>query len=437
LFAVGTLVVTPLLAVLGWIVLNGRDIAATDTSDLLPETAAVSHEDNAYRRLSRAVAQLRDPRVSLSLDEWDDALIGDLLSRNGEVLTSLEDAIACPAYHADEESPPDPWLRLSLFIAQKAAFERRVGVNDLACESSCVLLRLGTWITSGPRSLDEWVQGAMALRLGLAGIERLLRDARPTEPELVALLNRLNQVGATDRGLVQACKMEFQSVKEMIDTYPSARSGPALLAFYKFQPNRTKDAFARFYRRVIQNVPRLPAEVRLPHMASLQLDGTHHYLLMLRPNRQGYVMTKAVLLRQASPGTCFEHKRRIQSDLDGLRLVVACRIYEVRHGQLPETLDALVPELLRDVPRDPFDGKPFRFVRERALVYSVGEDLTDSLGSSRFPVPLPVVREPPEPSDGSDWPEYPSPKPLLLQIRSGTGDLVYPIRPEGEARKVK
>ncbi|MEN6332649.1 MAG: hypothetical protein ABFE01_00215, partial [Phycisphaerales bacterium] len=314
LFAVGTLAVTPLLAVLGWTVFNGRDIAAADTSDLLPETAAVSHEDNAYWRLSRAVSQLRDSRISLSLDEWDDALIGDLLSRNGDVLTLLEDAIACPAYHADEENASDAWLGLSLFIAQKAAFERRIGANDLACESSCVLLRLGTWITAGPRSLDEWVQGAMALRLGLAGIERSLRDARPTEPELVVLLDRLNRVVATDRGLVQACKMEFQSIKEMIDTYPSRRSGRALPAFYRFQPNRTKDAFARFYRRVIQNVPRLPADVRLPHIEPPQLDGVHRYLLMLRPNGQGHIMIKATLSRQASSGTCFEHKRRIQSD---------------------------------------------------------------------------------------------------------------------------
>ncbi len=58
-----------------------------------------------------------------------------------------------------------------------------------------------------------------------------------------------------------------------------------------------------------------------------------------------------------------------------------CRLYEIRHGRRPENLEDLVPEFLRKVPRDPFDGKPFRYLSERAVVYSVGYDLTDSSAS--------------------------------------------------------
>jgi hypothetical protein len=62
----------------------------------------------------------------------------------------------------------------------------------------------------------------------------------------------------------------------------------------------------------------------------------------------------------------------------GLGVFRRSRLYEIRHGCLPETLDALVPELIGRVPPDPFDGKPFRYVRKDAVVYSVERDLKDS-----------------------------------------------------------
>lgn len=42
-------------------------------------------------------------------------------------------------------------------------------------------------------------------------------------------------------------------------------------------------------------------------------------------------------------------------------LFVALRLYEAEHGQLPASLDALVPQYLPAVPADPFDGAPFRY----------------------------------------------------------------------------
>jgi hypothetical protein len=93
-------------------------------------------------------------------------------------------------------------------------------------------------------------------------------------------------------------------------------------------------------------------------------------------------------------------KCEIQSHLDGLRLVVACRLHEIRRGQSSQTLDSLVPEMLRQVPRDPFDGKPFRYVREHAVVYSVGRDLQDSWHpGSDAPDALSFSRRPAETDD--------------------------------------
>ena len=38
-----------------------------------------------------------------------------------------------------------------------------------------------------------------------------------------------------------------------------------------------------------------------------------------------------------------------------------------------------------EVPRDPYDGAPFRYSAEKGLVWAVGTNLTDEGGSTRVP----------------------------------------------------
>jgi hypothetical protein len=64
-------------------------------------------------------------------------------------------------------------------------------------------------------------------------------------------------------------------------------------------------------------------------------------------------------------------------------MAVAAARYRAEKGRLPETLDALVPEYLPAVPRDPFDGKPLRMVARdgRLVFYSIGPDMKDDGGA--------------------------------------------------------
>jgi hypothetical protein len=65
------------------------------------------------------------------------------------------------------------------------------------------------------------------------------------------------------------------------------------------------------------------------------------------------------------------------------RTAVALEIYERRHGQYPESLDALAPEILPAAPKDPFSHKPLRYQRtgSRYALYSIGPDLKDDGGA--------------------------------------------------------
>ncbi|MCC7376309.1 MAG: hypothetical protein IT581_16745 [Verrucomicrobiales bacterium] len=67
---------------------------------------------------------------------------------------------------------------------------------------------------------------------------------------------------------------------------------------------------------------------------------------------------------------------------------IAVRRYLAQRGQLPETLEMLVPEYLEAVPVDRMDGQPIRYRREAVggfVLWSVGEDGKDDGGHASMP----------------------------------------------------
>lgn len=67
---------------------------------------------------------------------------------------------------------------------------------------------------------------------------------------------------------------------------------------------------------------------------------------------------------------------------------VAVERWRIAHnGQIPDSLDELVPAFLASVPQDPFDGHPLRFKKLASgyAVYSVGPDGVDDGGKERPP----------------------------------------------------
>ena len=63
---------------------------------------------------------------------------------------------------------------------------------------------------------------------------------------------------------------------------------------------------------------------------------------------------------------------------------IAVDCYRLDHGgALPAKLETLVPHYLDDVPLDPFDGHPLRFIVhiDEALIYSIGPDMKDDAGA--------------------------------------------------------
>ena len=76
------------------------------------------------------------------------------------------------------------------------------------------------------------------------------------------------------------------------------------------------------------------------------------------------------------------------------RIVLACRRKLDRDGKLPEQLEDLVRDkFIGSIPLDPFDGQPFRYSRERALIWSIGPDGKDDKGDWDFEAEWPTGKD--------------------------------------------
>ena len=72
------------------------------------------------------------------------------------------------------------------------------------------------------------------------------------------------------------------------------------------------------------------------------------------------------------------------AQLEGLRCLVAVRLYESEHGIYPNSLDALVPEYLNEIPMDPLHDKGFVYesLGNDFRLYGLGLNGIDDGGKS-------------------------------------------------------
>jgi len=68
------------------------------------------------------------------------------------------------------------------------------------------------------------------------------------------------------------------------------------------------------------------------------------------------------------------------------RIGIACKIYKNLNGDFPEELAELSPEILENIPVDPFTGNPFIFKKQDSgfIVYSIGSNLRDDEGKGTW-----------------------------------------------------
>ncbi|PIY58970.1 hypothetical protein COY97_01410, partial [Candidatus Wolfebacteria bacterium CG_4_10_14_0_8_um_filter_39_64] len=76
--------------------------------------------------------------------------------------------------------------------------------------------------------------------------------------------------------------------------------------------------------------------------------------------------------------------KKCQEDLlvGATQAMIAIKAFKNDTNNYPNSLNELVPNYLSLVPQDPFDGKSLKYSTTKKILYSVGEDMQDSGGST-------------------------------------------------------
>jgi hypothetical protein len=404
------------------------DIAPPDVSDLAVVRTEVPPEENAYACFLQATNELYEP-PNFSLFEYfhgqtnDDALVSAVIATNQAVIAWIKLGVERPFCQkpdiANNLGPVGRFLEIGALLATRARFERIQGQVREATDATLLLMQYGSRLHQASSLFVEYVAANCVIDMGLTQAAEQVRDKRCGIAERERLTAALAELSFANQGLAKSARGEHVFCTELLE---QTRSGRAFLNYadyfgvskfkrtilklvaqfvclpsYLMQYNRTRHLMTKDYRLLVAHAGTAYANhpLRGDNTTEVSSDNVSEADGLLathsRTHRAKWPFANALGLRLHMS---YDQRKtlngvvlsacKVECKLSAVRLLLACRAYEEATGHLPETLEALVPDYLPAVPRDPFDGQPFRYSAEQRIVYSVGDNLTDDGGTRDY-----------------------------------------------------
>jgi hypothetical protein len=408
------------------------DVTPPDNADLQVKIPVIAPDENAFTWFGKAtsVSAFTDPLDGnqrdwhkLTSDEWkgpmiwDPDLAAEVLKANTMVFPLLEKGLACQHY----VSPPMesismrlPWLRKErvgvelLLLKSKQA--QVAGDYAESTQRAIQAFGMGKMIAYDCNNVIEWLVGWACQIMVLARFEELIADAQipvPALQEIQACLEQRDHGKMLD-GYKNAMRGDYAAMVQTLKELKTSKGDANLCEEkertmicccpYLFKLNATSREFAVFFRHQIKNadlpISRVTAYDETTGVQRLGYVGWFNGRLarLAKPNDFGLV----VFWRQ-TPGyqNTLGKERYCQTVIWALRLKLALRFYELKHGTLPDDLQTLVPEYIREIPNDPYDyaaSQPYRYSKSEKKLWSVGYDGKDNGGIMKDDAPMRTVK---------------------------------------------
>lgn len=231
-------------------------------------------------------------------------------------------------------------------------------------------LRLGGTLRRQPLAVNS-LAGNHYNTMALRSLERTLSRAAPTDRQLRELSDVLATI-AEAPGLIDTMITERALMLGNCERFFST-GGPRPGSLMFWVPAARERALADImdYMEACIAAARLPAPQRPARFRAIRKEVED--LSVLHP-----------VVKTLVPGVSPIAERDLifRTRLDLARAALAVEQYRLATGALPIALEALVPQYLKEVPLDPFDGRAIRYTRETPgyVLYSVGADGQDHGG---------------------------------------------------------
>ncbi len=355
----------------------GNDDSPYDDRDLLiSQSPIIRDADNAsvfYRRAQLVgfdeATQEKVKQMLAGQRPWDTQFVEDLWRQNQSAMALFEEGLKRTQFDYPQERIPH--IQQYSDLAQLRLAHLRSLIQhqheEQALSEAFQLLRFSKQLNRG-HLMGLGVAGVTKL-LTMAELSTLFQQTRLSSEQIkpyIAKLQAFEDDGIEFSNVMKTDYVEkWQNVEKVLQ---GTKLGP--FYYFGFHRHATKKLLAEHYRALIRNAQ----APYWQHQSALlaKVDSSP-----LKPNFFGRYLLNTI----ANPGgadisvTCIHYPN---AKLRVLETYIALKAYQQAHSRLPESLQALVPEILPSVPIDPFDGKPLKYDLKNRTLYSVSkaDDLT-------------------------------------------------------------
>jgi hypothetical protein len=275
--------------------------------------------------------------------------------------------------------------RCTQVLQLRAIAELADGQSAKALEDVKLMLYLNNSLRSSPFLISHLVRFAI-VAIDLQPIWEGLAKHQWSNEQLVALEAELAKVDfLADYGFIMRGERAFaiasfenqRRTREMI-SYTDAGDVTNKLTFMPsayFYQNEL--AFAQLHQQWILPLVDINSRIISPTALQRANDAVQAEKKHYSPYK-----VQALMLFPAISATV-RKIAAIQSSIDLARVACALERYWLAHGEYPETLDALAPQFIAQVPHDIINGQPLHYRREangQFILYSVGWNEKDDGG---------------------------------------------------------
>ncbi len=358
------------------------DIGPREYPDLEIAYEKVSDEENFYNRLAEMEKKLHWPdNVYEEFGKmnngksFDRLLLLDAVEKNRELFTYIEKALECkyfqtPLYKSYEEMDtlfqwfnfPEPMsghIMLAKGVEKNAALE-------LYTNFAAKCAKVGT---------HDFMSTVHAYSV-VFGYYNFVREQLTTfsNKEINYILDEIEQWTNRQENYVNSAKAEFAFFRNMLQNHDlnqlAEGLGYKLSSRFTIHLNRTIHSAAKITRETLKAIDQ--GQLSLPPSntgsSNLGLNTNYHGRKLIREHFSTWETILGISLQ-------------LDAKKSATILALNCELYRRKHGDLPDTLDDLVPDYIKAVPADPFDGKPLRYDKKKKIIYSVGENQKDDGGN--------------------------------------------------------
>lgn len=364
--------------------------------------------------------EVLDELVYQPREQWDVTVMREQIETHRELLDTFSEAFGRPEFYFDQEMRPDllvPELGMWRYYVRLRILESRLEYKEgRSVQALSILLRTnaelveygqsGGGLLSGLTSVAqrnvlyvEMRELLVATEFSSAYLIRVVEDM-PKLPSYRSMfeVNFKHEFHMTTYCVDMISDDPYEAYQNMTLLDEGGRSSSVLTGikrvFYKvgirhsLNVDATKNLAYNLYSEILDGLL-LPASERQFELfweeRNAGLDFSER-----NPVGRGLLM---ILVPAATAVVETVDLAEIQQN--ALMLSFALKAYHQDHGELPEQLSDLVSNYIAEVPTDPFDGKPMRYSKAKAIIYSVGNNYIDSGGSE-----LPFEYELGEDDDG-------------------------------------